>query len=67
MNTAQGTEGAGVQFARNQLLANWLHDQGHELEAMAEEDSDENILKEGEGVEMEEGPGPSRRLNFAIE
>lgn len=58
MNTAQGAEGAAIQFARNQILANWLHDQGLGT-----------TTEEGEGGELEggEGPGPSRTLNFNVE
>jgi len=62
LNTPEGPEWAAIQFARHQLLANWLHDQGLNPEATAETQEDgENI---GEEEEMNEigGAGPSRAL-----
>lgn len=58
MNTPQGAEGAALQFARYQILANWLHDRG--LDAAPSPTQ----IEENEEEELDDQPGPSRHLNF---
>lgn len=63
MNTPEKSEGAALQFAKHQFLANWFHDQGMDPSQSSLSTSENEKEQEEEEVTIV-GPSTSRALNF---